>query len=310
MSLVCTAQVDGIPIECRNGNNFVLMRGLYFFAPGFSFADAATAGDDANWKQGVVDGNIFPVHGIREIEDTSTEDSIYESAGGDKKELYEGKRGFKASFDMTLDAHKTFRKYAGLNYPIAWYDRNNNIYMHSPDGTQLTGMDVDFSNVQKQMLPTADTPAFSIIEFQLSEASQWDDFGAVVQPTKGTTADKWLPSDIDSVTKVIVDQVGSVSGNSAVFTVKYKSLSETDNQGDYVAEAAVTGMDVTTFTNFTFTDGSAVVAPDTMTESATTPGEYTANFTTFTTGTVQILPTVESGSVEENLYNSDSTALT
>jgi hypothetical protein len=303
MAIVCTQQVTGIPQDCRKGNNFVLMKGLFFFTRGYQFADAATAGDDDNWKSGVVSGNIYPIHDIKEVEDLSGEDVRYESPGQDVKELFEGKRRFKAKFDMTLDQHKALRNYSGKNLELAWYDRNNNIYTYSSDGTIIRGMDVDFLDVPKQGLPTADTPMFSEIEVQLSEAAQWDDFGAVVLPTQGTAANKWLPSSIESVSKVIVDQVGTVSGNAAIFDVSLKSLSETDNDGSYITDAAITGLDVTTFTNFTFTDGSAVVVPDTMTEDSSIPGRYTANFTTFTSGTVQIVATTS------NLYESDSTTL-
>lgn len=301
MSIVRTNVIDGIPIDCRQGNNKVAIKGLIFTSYGFQFSTKANAGDVDNWTSGIIAKTVFPVNGAKEIEDMSGDDLRYESPYQEKIELFEGKVGFKISYHMTEDQHKVLRTYAGKKLRVFLYDFNNNIWGTSPDGTIVRGFATGFLDVPKRGIPTADKAYFSSMEIQFEHTSEMEDSGITIMPYLGTLGNIWYPYNLTSLTKVTATQVGIISGNSVTFDLAYKSLSDTDNDGNPVTIAPITGLDVATFTNFTFTDGSAAVVPTTMTESSTIPGRYTANFTAFTAGDVTIVPTVS------NLYESELT---
>lgn len=300
MAFECANVVDGIPADCREGNSYVLMKGLFFTIPGYQHSSKADAGDDDVWNQGVIDKEIFPVHNIKEVEDLSTDDARYESPGGDLKTLFKGKRRFKVSFDLTLDQHKVLRQYGGKNFRLFWYDVNNNILGTSPNGTIVRGFDVSFIDVEKLPVPTADTPMFTKLEIQLEYYDELDDSGVTIIPTQGAAADKWYPRDITSMTKVTVEQIGTISTNSGVITVKYKSLSDTDNEGNPVTDSPYAGLDVSTYTNFEFTVGGTVTAPSSMTDDG--DGQYSFTVTGIVaTDTVQIKPTL-TNKVESDVF--------
>lgn len=303
MSEVCSTLIKGIPRDCRIGNNYLAFKGFFLTTESFQFDTAADGGDETNWNAGTIAKTIWPVHNIKEVEDVSGDDMIYESSTQEKKQLFEGKRGFIASFDMTLDQHKVLRTYAGKSLRIFWYDMNNNIIGTSPDGVVIKGFKISFSNVQKLAIPTADSPSFSKLEIQLADSSEFDDSGHTIVPTEGVAADKWYPYNIEAVSTVVVTQVGTVTANVATFDVAYESSSDTGNDGDPITDSPISGLDVVTFTNFIFTEGGVVEAPASMTEVASIPGRYTATFAAFTSGNVQINPTAT------NPYESDSTAL-
>ena len=299
----CPNVVQGLPVECRKGNKYVLLRGIFLTTSDFEFSTFADAGDQDNWLDGVVNKQIFPVHFVEEIEDTTEVVEPYTSPSGDKKKLRESKRSFRLKFDLTLDQHKVLRSYSGQNFRLFWYDQNNNILGTSQDGVVFKGMDVGFIDTMNLPMPVADAPMFSTLDIQLEDASELDDFGHTLNPLNGTVANRWYPKNIGSTTKVTISQVGTVSGNSFTFDVKYESTSDTDNDGDAISTRNIGGLDVTTFTNFLFTDGSSTVTPNTMSEDSSVTGRYTADFTTFTTGTAQILAT------SSNLVESNSTSI-
>lgn len=301
MTLVCTNVIDGIPQECRKGNKYVLLKGLILTTYDFQLDTKILAGDIDNWNNGIIAKTIFPIKDVKEIEDMSGDDARWESAGQDVKELFEGKRRFKISLDLTLDQHKILRTYAGKNLRCFWYDVNNNILGTSPDGTIVRGFAVNFIDVNKLGMPTADTPMLSKLEIQLENASELDDAGITIMPTLGIVANRWYPYNLGTMTRVTITQVGSISSNSFVVDVAYQSLSDTDADGNPITDAAITGL-VTA--NFYCTDGSVEVTPTEVVESTTIPGRYTVSFTVFTAGTSQIVPSVT------QMYESDTLTLT
>ena len=274
--------------ECRKGSGEILMKNLVFATEDQQFETSLAAGLKSNWLADIAAKKLFPAKNIKRIEDASKEASVEEYQNGEETEWRKGKRGFTVYFDLTLEDHQILQDYINFSY---YYpsDEKGNIRVTSNDGTIIKPIKI--SSVQALMLPlstgAAPLSALKIIE---ADYQDYDVNGKQIRPyDKGDAADRWHPDELDSVGTVQIEQSGSISANSCIVDVHYKSTSTYDANGDPVTDKPIEGLLVA---NFSILDGSgAVVTPLTAVESSTVPGRYTLTFTTFTAGSAAVVAT-------------------
>lgn len=300
MGANCATAFKNLPSSCLDGNGLVMPSGLWFTPLSEQFDTLAEAGDDANWISKIVAGNMSVITDIEEIENLTEDDAVNVATSQKSTFLFAGVIRLKFSVNLTPDQHKVLKTYNGKKGRMGYYDKVNNIIGSSPDGAIFRGYKLGYIRVADLMIPTDASPAYTTITIEFADNAELNELLHVIKPNAGAAADNWYPFDLPANEEVTVAQEGNIATNEVVFDVKINSNSYTDNAGDPVSVQTIEGLDVATFTNFAFTDGSGTtLTPLTMTESATIPGRYTATFTAIVAGSdVEILPT------STNVFNS------
>ena len=297
MSYNCATAFKGVPESCLDGNGMILPSGLWFSKLGFSISSLANAGDDEVWKQDIIDGDVSFVHEIREVENVSGENAIYESAGQDKIFLFSGRISMIFRVYVTPDQHKALLTYNGNKGRMGMYDRNNNIIGTSPDGAIFQGFKLSYLHVGDLVPATDANPAWTPIEVQFADNTELNEKLHLVRPDIGVAADKWYAADLPTLTDVTLEQVGSISTNTITVDVFGQESSITGNDGNSIKIASIDGLDVSAFNNFTLTIDGVVTAPDNATDEGVVSGKarYTITQSTIgaaTTVTLAIKPSL------------------
>ena len=262
MGLVCLNSLVGLGAACDADNPFAVDQGIFLTTEDYSFATAADFADITKWNAAVVGKTMFPLHDINEVEDQTEDDVVYTSPStGVKSAIRDGKRGTMYKLQLPLELHKILRTYSYKKWRLFKYDLNGNIKGTSPDGTEITGIGVVYFKVGKMMPATADAPAFSVIEVQESDGSEWDDRGVYVKPT-------WSPSSVAGLTNLSLTQVGSASGTDIVVDAFFDNGLSSDGSVDAIPYAGLTDAGSWLIDELALTVSSVA-------ESATVPGRYT-----------------------------------
>lgn len=294
-TLSCGQVRDGLPESCNNGNPFRIMRGFFTVAKGVSFTETEAAAI-TNYTSKVIAKTLLPVHNVYNLEDTSIEKKVQESVLGYKKTTHKGIRGYKLSFDLTMDEYKVFDSWMGKNFDIIPYDDAGNIIFKSLGGDNLGGFPLAYFDVEKTPVITEAASMLTMVEIQEEDANDWLHVRHLKPQNNTAIADRWSPKDVKTITKVTLT-AGAVAANAFTVNLDYVSTSEMLDGSDVTK--VVTGA---LKDNFDVRDGTgAVVTPTTVVETSGTPGEYTITCTTYTGGTVQLVATAS----DEKLFESD-----
>lgn len=294
-TLFCGAVRDGLPESCSSGNPLRIMRGFFTVPKGVSFTETEAAAI-ANYTSKVIAKTLLPVHNVFNLEDTSVEKKIQESVLGYKKTTHKGIRGYRLSFDMTIDEYKVFDSWMGKNFDIIPYDSDGNIIFKSLGGDNLGGFPLAYFDIEKLPVVTEASSMMTMVEIQEEDANDWL-LARHLKPQDNTAiADRWSPKDVKTITKVTLT-AGTVAANEFVATLSYDS--ESEMQDGTEKSVPVTGA---TADNFEVKDGTgAIVTPTGVVETTGTPGEYTLTFSAYTGGTAQVIATTS----DEKLFESD-----
>jgi len=294
-TLSCGQVRDGLPESCSKGNPLRIMAGFFTVAKGTSFTETEAAAL-ANYNTMVREKTLLPVHDVINIEDMSSEKKVFESVLGFKKTMHKGIRGYRLSFDMTMDEYKVLDSWMGKNFDIIPYDSDGIIIFKSLGGDNLGGFPIAYFDVEKPAVITEAAPMLTMVEIQEEDANDWL-LARHLKPQDNTTiADRWSPKDIKTITKVTLT-AGAVAANAFTVNLDYVSTSEMLDGSD-VAKV-VTGA---LLANFDVRDGTgSVVTPTSVVETVGTPGEYTITCTTYTGGTAQLVATAS----DEKYFESD-----
>lgn len=289
----CGTDLYGLPgkRECRTGNDYNMVNGVIFATEDQQFATKSAAGLQANWLTDIAAKKLYPVPGVRQIEDASKEAKIQEWESGDESETNPAKRGFILTFELPLDAHKILTSYDnGFRY-FYEFDQKGNIKGTSPDGIIYKARKISSLKIMPMTIGTAGAKPVTRLKLIEEDNFEWDTDGATIQPYKlGDAADRWHPKELDSVALATVTQIGVIATNAFVVEVKYQSTSETDAGGDPVTSNGITGLDVV---NVEVLDGAgAAVTPTSVTEVAGYTDRYTVTCpATFTAGSFRVKAT-------------------
>lgn len=279
MAIVCLNTLSGIGEVCEQATPITITSGFFLTRPDFEFSSFSSFATQADWLTGIVDNKIFPVQGVKDEEPMDFEDSVTDTPSGDKVFNFEGRRGKRFKILLPLEMHKVLRTYDRKNFKIFYLDRNNNIRGTTPDGTKVTGFSLNYFRIPKQQSPYPDNPAYSYIEVQELDINEWDRNGVYVNPT-------WLGSTVKGVLTVEATP-STVATNDFTVAVSYVDNSGLTSAGANTT-AAISGL---VAANFEVIDQTgAVVTPEKVTESTTTPGTYTIETSAMTSGSVQVIP--------------------
>jgi hypothetical protein len=309
MSYNCATAFKGVPESCLDGNGMILPSGLGFSKLGYSISSLANAGDKSIWEQDIIDGDVSFVHEIREVENVSGENSIYESPGQDKIFLFSGKISMIFRVYVTPDQHKALLTYNGNKGRVFMYDRNNNIIGTSPDGTVFQGFKLGFLHVGDLVPATDANPAWTSIELQIADNTEMNENLHLVRPDIGVADDKWYAADLPTLTDVTLEQVGAIATNTITFDVFGEESSITGNDGNSIKIASIDGLDVATFDNFTLTIDGVVTAPDTATDEGVVAGKARYTITQSTIGAAAAVTLAIKASLTQP-YQSDTVTMT
>ncbi len=296
MSILCLNDIQGIGAECKQGNPFRGVAGLVFSDPDFSFATSASFADSDDWTTGIIGGQLFPVMGVKEDEDTTPDDTIWESSYGDKILIAEGKYSRTYQFNLTLDQHQKLREYTGKKWKVFIIDRNNNVKCTVNEDGLYVGFDVSFMLIGKMLNPSADTPANTPVMMEEADPKQWNDNGAYVTPS-------WLASqEILPLTEVTITS-STVAADVFTITVNFNAGLNADGSVKWIP---ISGLLITNLIIIDQAGATLSNAGDyTATESATVAGQYEVDATvgSITSGSVQVVATAAA------LYRSDVLAI-
>lgn len=279
MALKCLTTNVPIGERCQPENPFAQILSIFLCKPGVQFDTAADLASEAAWNTKIIAEDIIPIHGIKEVEDQTTDDLIYQSPTGEKTKNGDGIRGYSVKMNLDLKTHQILRTYSGKNWGVITVDRNKNIMGTSVDGTIIKPFKTQYFEVGMQKMAVgSDTPAFTTIELQMADAQELDSFGVYVyNPT-------FLPSQLYGVGRVVCTQVGTISANAYVVDVAYVDDTKLDGQNTGAdTSAAISGA---LAANFSSKDGAgATVVILTAVEDSLVLGRYTITHTTYTAGT-------------------------
>ncbi|WP_159522861.1 hypothetical protein [Sunxiuqinia indica] len=196
----------------RKDNEMVSIDGVILttsdFAP--SIADLAL---EATWIAGIRAGTVMPLNGLDSYEDQSSDDTIYESALGNRKLLKRGKTRMMFQLDIPLSVHRTLQQdynNADLTY---WPLRDGKICFYN-DGGVAKGFSTDMINIGRMKEVPADgsTPAFTPLYLDMDNYREWDMYGEFIEPT-------WEANDLEPLIDVDLEVVGTPTASEIIVRV-------------------------------------------------------------------------------------------
>jgi hypothetical protein len=280
----CSAVPDGIGAQqCIKGNILKMFRKAILLVPGTSIDTYTNFQTESYWNGLIAAGTAFPLEDIEAVEDVSTEATIVDTDGGNRKQTREGRYGFVVDMDMTLAQNATFQTYNDTNWTLVLVDDDDNIIATSSDGTTVQGFTLSYFNVMP-MKPTLGSDDYSKtrLEFQLQYNKEMNEDLVVARGSQLT----WSPMTLAPVTIVTIS---SVSISSFVITASFNIVDTS------VADLPSVPIRTLTASELSIVDQSgAADTPATVTETST-PGTYEIDMTdNMTSGTIQQIATATS----------------
>lgn len=289
----CTSVVDGIGAkQCISGNVIKMLRKGIVTIPGFQFDTYADYADEDKWNEAIAAGNAFVMEDFKDLEDASVEESIVDTASGDKFLTRDGKRGFIGYMDLTLAQNVIFQSYSNTKWNIFIIDDAENIIGTTPDNIIVKGLTVSYFNPKPMILSTgADQISRTPVEIQLQYNNEIDKNPCVLLGDDIT----WSPIKLEPTTVVTVSDV-----SIAAFVIT-ASFNVVDNT---IQSKPTVPMRTITVTNLIVIDeGGDVVVPSGVVET-TTLGTYEITTSAMVSGTIQLTASATS------LFYSAQTAVT
>lgn len=284
--------LKGVSDSPRKGSTRGYKNKIILTTPSFTMASGTTAALEATYIDGIVSGDIFPIQGVRTMENTTEEDLYWTGGRGDKIFLASSKKSYVFRMNYNMDAHKALENYSRQSWRVIFGDDSNQLEL-TQDGTAFRGLKVAQMTVTKQEDPTESDPTWTKIEIELADYTEWDLKGYVLKPDF-TTSELYGVAFTNPTASTITTNVFTV-------TVVDTDEGQLNSDGSYISDV-ISGL---TIDNFEVIDQTgAIITPDTVVE-ATSTGIYTVTCTTdgITSGSVQIKASTT------NLYNSDVVTL-
>lgn len=295
MSANCTTNIKGMGAPCEIGTPIGTTNALILLKSGYTFADASAIATLATVKTAIADKNIMVVRDVVNVEDIKVEDDV-EDTGFETIFNSYGVRGNNFMLNLTKDQHKIFfEEYNGKKWDVIEITRNGYLKcIKNSDGT-IGGYPTGLFRVKQSTDPAAGVAVKTPLMIQHEDATIWDKLGFVIQPTYGV-------NKIQPITQVTLSDVGTVVTNAFDVTVSYTPTQTAAGDGT-ATEIAISGLGTADF-QLLDADGTVNVISD-VTESTTASGTYTITGTTFTGGSVKVIPNTSNA----DLYESASSAV-
>ena len=199
-------QINSIPNTGRtfesDNNGFAYLSGIFISLNGFEFSSEEDFQDIDVWQQAMNDGNITPLHYIKEVQPQDQETEYQESIQDFSYRTFKGKYRHRLNYVWTLDKHKLVELMSGGSLPVFHYDRNNNISGTSNGSGGVKGFTTTRIVLEKMIQATQSDPAFSPLDIEYKDSDELNVNGVIKKV-------EWQPTDIDrlfmSITVEFVD---------------------------------------------------------------------------------------------------------
>lgn len=272
--------IRGLAQTPNTGNTRGIITGGILLTDDAVFSSVSTLRLSATLDALIVAKKAFVIQGVKETEVTVSEDLMYTSQTNEKVPIM---RGVETTvFKLWLDEDQAYSVYdwEGKNWKFIPFDSNNNGYARKVS-SGFEGFTVGMLRVGTITKPTKDSLSFVNLTIEEKDQNERREDEVIFKPEYKFES-KW------GVLRVTVD-AGAVTSNVFDVTVSYDSTRRVSSSNAYET-ALITGL---TASNFTVINNSGVViTPTSITESATVKGTYTVTCSAFTTGTIQVKPTV------------------
>lgn len=293
---VCLNDIKGIGAACGKGTPLAEPYKFGLARPGFTFADWSALATLATVKTAIANKDMLIVEGVVGGEDQKVEDNV-EDTGHERIHVNYGVRGKMLTLNLTKDQHKIFfEEYNNKKWDLWAMDRNNNWHVIVNDDDTIQGVPLDYFQVKQSMDAAQGQAVKTPVEYQHEDATLWDTHGGWLNPSYNL-------SKVKPITNVTLSNASTVAADAFTVQVDYTETQTAKADGT-TASVAISGLDENDF-ELLNTDGTTNTI-STVVESSTTPGLYTITGTTFTAGSVQVIP----NTANADLYESAVQALT
>jgi len=265
IKITCSNTSANVGATCELTNGFSAMTGILVTAADFQFDTTEDFADMSVWEQGIKDGYIYPLQGIYEFDDNTTEVKYYESPLGDKIKLDNGKYSFTFRYNLNLEIHKELQKLSGGNLRYFRVDSDNNIIGYSSDGVTVQGFTISTFEAEKMIAATADVPAWSPVTIVENNSNQLNKFGVFVSPD-------WIASELKGL--VPVTAIEGSQPTTVMITVFIGNVYGLNPDGS-IAHTPIAGIDEA---DFLVKLGTSVLTYDAVVDKG--DGYYDIDFTT------------------------------
>lgn len=172
----------------------------------FEIDTEANAKLEATYEAAINGNNMYPFPQAEEIEDTSEDDVIQETAIGTKIFVREGKYSETLRMRVSLcDLAKlrTFNNVSGRVFIVVAGQQHNKIFGTSPDGAKFKGFKLSELNVSKLKGTDGTTARMVDVRYQLAQPSEMADYPAIPEITA------WDPASLTGLIDVTVEVTAS-----------------------------------------------------------------------------------------------------
>lgn len=275
-NFLCTSGLQGSGSPCINLTPITVPNAILLARPGFTFTNSEACDTLSDWNTAIANKDLIVINDVSAFENQKVENGVYTSPTGEKTHLWDGVKGGRMLIQASLAQHKIIRTYSRKKWDVFFLDRANYITGLKNSDDSIQGIPLDYFFVDQQTQPTEAEPAMTPIEFQYSDATEYDSIGFYFEPS-------FRISKIKPIYPVITSS-GAVAANEFTMEVYYQDTSTAETDGTAVT-VPLSGLDAPNL-EVIDQDGNTVTA--TVTETAT-EGTYTVAGT-MTSGSVQVKP--------------------
>lgn len=154
----------------------------FFLADSTFQKTAAQLKLQATWTAGILAGTVIPFPEVMEIEPQNVEAAYYETPSGSTFKMKNEKRKTMYKFIENIVTHSGMKSYSDRGWKIWFYTKNGFLRGHTISADLYDGLDVSNFFVNAQETATFDTVEQTPVVVEFSDANDWDQEFAVVQP--------------------------------------------------------------------------------------------------------------------------------
>lgn len=207
-------------------NDLSVIRKVFICPAGYSIATETAALLESTWKTAIKTtsaNRIYPFPLAVSVTPEGTDDQYQDRPLAGQKLIKEGLPGFSMMLDVNKSLARKLRSFNNRACSVFFADESGNIWGWSDDDTKVYAFDVEELRVGTQKFSDGTGSVETPVKIVLKNATQWNDYGVVIQPT-------WNPNELDGVYDVTVEVVSSAAAK-VVVRVCIDSFKTTDPLG-------------------------------------------------------------------------------
>lgn len=222
----CSSTASNVGAKQLCDNNLTVIRRFIVCPAGYEISTEANALLQSTWTTAIrttTANRIYPFPLADSITPEMTDDVYQEFPLSGAKFVKDGMMGLTINLNINKALARKLRTFNNRPCSVFLVDENGNILGWSDDGTKVKAFNVQELRIKSQTLPDGTAVVETPVKLVLKDASEWNDYGVVIQPT-------WNPLELDGVYDVVVEIVSS-SSTSLTVRVNIDSFAVTDPNG-------------------------------------------------------------------------------